>query len=154
MSDEPTTPPISAQRQRGLDKMAEVYGWEVNDGPGDFYGMTVEHLFGEVWQSDALSTRDRRLLLIGTLVGSGQEDVLDIQTAPPDRADGRPRRGLAPRCPPQPTGRDDHRPSPQAASEAAGRTGVGQASANVDSGSTQTYSGLPLRSSSAMASVK
>ena len=79
MSDEPTTPPISEQRQRGLDKMAEVYGWEVNDGPGDFYGMTVEHLFGEVWQSDALSIRDRRLLLIGMLVGSGQEDVLDIQ---------------------------------------------------------------------------
>lgn len=67
------------RRQRGLDKMAEVYGWEVNDGPGDFFGYTVEHLFGEIWQRPGLTNRDRRLLLIGLVVGSGQQDVLDIQ---------------------------------------------------------------------------
>ena len=67
------------RRQRGLDKMAEVYGWEVSDGPGDFFGYTVEHLFGEIWQRPGLTNRDRRLLLIGLVVGSGQEDVLDIQ---------------------------------------------------------------------------
>jgi len=70
------------RRQRGLDKMAEVYGWEVNDdggGPDDFYGITVEHLFAEIWTRPGLSNRDRRLLLIGALAGSGQEDVLDIQ---------------------------------------------------------------------------
>ena len=71
------------RRQRGLDKMAEVYGWEgvVDDGggPDDFYGMTVEHLFAEIWTRPGLSNRDRRLLLIGALAGSGQEDVLDIQ---------------------------------------------------------------------------
>ena len=67
------------RRQAGLDKMAEVYGWDVSDGPGDFFGYTVEHLFGDIWQRPGLTNRDRRLLLIGLVVGSGQEDVLDIQ---------------------------------------------------------------------------
>ena len=68
-----------AKRQAGLEKMAEVYGWEVSDGPGDFFGYTVDHLFGDIWQRQGLTNRDRRLLLIGLVVGSGQEDVLDIQ---------------------------------------------------------------------------
>ena len=72
----------SERRQRGLDKMAEVYGWQVTDdggGPDDFYGITVEHLFAEVWTREGLSNRDRRLLLIGALAASGLDDVLDIQ---------------------------------------------------------------------------
>ena len=67
------------QRQRGLDKMAEVYGWEVQDGPGDFFGITVDHLFAEIWTRPGLSMRDRRLLLLGLLTGQGQQDVADIQ---------------------------------------------------------------------------
>ncbi|HJR24206.1 MAG TPA: carboxymuconolactone decarboxylase family protein [Acidimicrobiales bacterium] len=59
--------------------MASVYGWEVSDGDGDFFGMTVEHLFGEVWTREGLSFRDRRLLLIGLLVGRGLDDVLGLQ---------------------------------------------------------------------------
>jgi 4-carboxymuconolactone decarboxylase len=66
-------------RQRGLETMAKVYGWEVSDGPGDFFGITVEHLFGSIWTRDGLSFRDRRLLLIGLLVGQGLDDVLGIQ---------------------------------------------------------------------------
>ena len=66
-------------RSRGLAKMSQVYGWDVTDGPGDFFGLTVEHLFGEIWQRPGLSDRDRRLLIIGMVVGSGQEDVLDLQ---------------------------------------------------------------------------
>ena len=41
--------------------------------------LDLEHLFAEVWTRPGLSNRDRRLLLIGALAGSGQEDVLDIQ---------------------------------------------------------------------------
>ena len=40
------------KRRAGLEKMAEVYGWEVSDGDGDFFGYTVEHLFGEIWQRE------------------------------------------------------------------------------------------------------
>ncbi|MEX2293082.1 MAG: carboxymuconolactone decarboxylase family protein [Acidimicrobiales bacterium] len=68
------------KRQRGLETMAEVYGWgEVGDGDGDFFGYTAEHLFGEIWQREGLSFRDRRLLLIGLLVGRGLHDVVGLQ---------------------------------------------------------------------------
>jgi 4-carboxymuconolactone decarboxylase len=68
------------KRQRGLETMASVYGWpEVGDGPGDFFGYTVEHLFADIWNRDGLSFRDRRLLLIGLLVGRGLHDVIPLQ---------------------------------------------------------------------------
>jgi 4-carboxymuconolactone decarboxylase len=67
------------RRQRGLDKMSEVYGWEVQDGPGDWFGITVDHLFAEIWTRPGLTLRDRRLLLIGLLTGQGLQDVADIQ---------------------------------------------------------------------------
>ena len=68
------------KRQRGLATMAEVYGWpDVGDGPGDFFGYTVEHLFAEIWNREGLSFRDRRLLLLGLLVGRGLHDVVGLQ---------------------------------------------------------------------------
>ena len=67
-------------RRKGLDKMNEVYGWQMPaDVPGDFFAMTVEHLFAEVWTRPGFDIRERRLLLIGLLVGLGSQDVLDIQ---------------------------------------------------------------------------
>jgi 4-carboxymuconolactone decarboxylase len=67
------------RRQRGLDKMKEVYGWDVQDGPGDFFATTVDHLFAEVWTRPGLDQKERRLLLIGLLLGLGLDDVLGIQ---------------------------------------------------------------------------
>jgi 4-carboxymuconolactone decarboxylase len=67
------------KRRAGLEKMAEVYGWEVADGDGDFFGYTVEHLFGEIWSRPGLSLRDRRLLLLGLLVGGNHHDVTPLQ---------------------------------------------------------------------------
>jgi 4-carboxymuconolactone decarboxylase len=59
--------------------MERVYGWKVEDGPGDWFGYTVEHLFGEIWSREGLSFRDRRLLLVGLLTGMGLDDVLGLQ---------------------------------------------------------------------------
>jgi 4-carboxymuconolactone decarboxylase len=67
------------RRQRGLDMMRQVYGWDVQDGPGDFFGLTVDHLFADIWTRPGLSIRDRRLLLIGLLIGQGRDDVAEIQ---------------------------------------------------------------------------
>lgn len=67
------------KRRRGLEMMGQVYGWEVGDGPGDFFGITVDHLFAEIWTRPGLSLRDRRLLLIGLLAGQGLDDILGIQ---------------------------------------------------------------------------
>ena len=66
-------------RRRGLEKMEEVYGWDFSDGPGDFFRYTADHLFADIWNRPGLSTRDRRLLLIGMLAGQGAQDVLGIQ---------------------------------------------------------------------------
>jgi 4-carboxymuconolactone decarboxylase len=74
-----TEEPISVRRARGLQRMGEVYDFEVNDGPGDFFGYTVEHLFGDIWEREGLSLRDRRLLLIGLMVAEGLNDTLGIQ---------------------------------------------------------------------------
>ncbi len=59
--------------------MSKVYGWHVDDGPGDFFHYTVEHLFAEIWNRPGLSMRDRRLLLLGLLVGDGSFDVVPLQ---------------------------------------------------------------------------
>jgi 4-carboxymuconolactone decarboxylase len=78
------TEPTSAdpRRRRGLDTMKQVYGWDdVGDGPGDFFGITVDHLFADIWNREGLSYRDRRLLLIGLLTGLGEHDVTELQIA-------------------------------------------------------------------------
>lgn len=67
------------RRQRGLDMMGRVYGWEVKDGPGDFFAVTVDHLFGEIWTRPDLTVRDRRLLVLGVLAAQGQVDIAEIQ---------------------------------------------------------------------------
>ena len=70
---------LPEERRRGLEKMEEVYGFEMSDGDGDFFRYTADHLFGDIWQRPGLSDRDRRLLLIGLLAGTGGHDVLGIQ---------------------------------------------------------------------------
>ena len=66
-------------RRAGLEKMEQVYGFEMNDMGGDFFRYTADHLFADIWQRPGLSDRDRRLLLIGMLSVHGGADVLGIQ---------------------------------------------------------------------------
>ena len=66
-------------RRAGLEKMEQVYGFEMTDGQGDFFRYTADHLFADIWSRPGLSDRDRRLLLIGMLTGTGAHDVLGIQ---------------------------------------------------------------------------
>lgn len=66
-------------RARGLARMGEVYSFEVGDGPGDFFGYTVEHLFGDIWERPGLSLRDRRLLLLGLMCTEALDGVAGIQ---------------------------------------------------------------------------
>jgi 4-carboxymuconolactone decarboxylase len=70
---------LPEQRRRGLERMEEVYGFEMTDGTGDFFRYTADHLFADIWNRPGLSDRDRRLLLIGLLTGTGAHDVLTIQ---------------------------------------------------------------------------
>ena len=70
---------LPERRRRGLERMEQVYGFEMTDGTGDFFAYTADHLFADIWNRPGLSDRDRRLLLIGLLTGSNQHDVLTIQ---------------------------------------------------------------------------
>jgi 4-carboxymuconolactone decarboxylase len=69
------------RRAQGIAKMEEVYHFSVDPDqlPGDFGRYTVDHLFGDIWCREELSTRDRRLMTIGVLAALGQGDLLEIQ---------------------------------------------------------------------------
>ena len=67
------------RRARSLKKMEEVYGWEFGDDPSDFFGLTADHLFGDIWSREGLTQQQRRLILIGMLAGQGKMDVLELQ---------------------------------------------------------------------------
>ena len=66
-------------RKKGLAKMNEVYGWEMPDMPGEFFALTVDHLFGTIWSRPGLSMRDRRLMLLAVLAAQGQEELMEVQ---------------------------------------------------------------------------
>jgi len=66
-------------RRKGLAKMNEVYAWEMPDVPGEFFALTVEHLFGRIWTRPGLSMRDRRMMLIAVLTTLNQEELLEVQ---------------------------------------------------------------------------
>lgn len=70
---------LPEQRRRGLERMEEVYGFDMTDGQGDFFAITADHLFADIWNRPGLTDRDRRLLLIGALAATGAGDVLSIQ---------------------------------------------------------------------------
>lgn len=74
-----TTEPTEA-RLRGVAMMNQVYGWEMPaDVPGDFFAVTADHLFADIWTRPGLSVRDRRLLLLGAITAQGQGEVAKIQ---------------------------------------------------------------------------
>ncbi|QBJ97718.1 carboxymuconolactone decarboxylase family protein [Rhodococcus sp. ABRD24] len=70
----------SERRARGVQMMNQVYGWEMPaDVPGDFFAVTADHLFADIWTRPGLSVRDRRLLLLGVIAAQGQTEVAKIQ---------------------------------------------------------------------------
>ncbi|MEU8357821.1 carboxymuconolactone decarboxylase family protein [Nonomuraea sp. NPDC048882] len=44
----------------------------------DSFGMNAERQFADVWSRTILSDRERRLLLLGLLVGQGHHDLIDV----------------------------------------------------------------------------
>ncbi|GAA0369543.1 carboxymuconolactone decarboxylase family protein [Microbispora corallina] len=59
--------------------MKQVFGGDgTGERPDGFFGMTMERMFSEVWSRTVLSMRERRLLLLGLLVGEGLDDVIEL----------------------------------------------------------------------------
>ena len=70
-----------SRRERGMRTMADVYSWGDNlpDLPGDYFAVTAEHLFGDIWNREGLTIRERRLLLFGAITALGAFHVLPVQ---------------------------------------------------------------------------
>ncbi|MBA4353214.1 MAG: hypothetical protein C0409_00840 [Novosphingobium sp.] len=71
---------------KGIEVFDAVYGkgssTMVESAPRSPYlNETVEHLFGDIWASSALSMRDKRLMVIGATTMLGRADLLEIQIA-------------------------------------------------------------------------
>lgn len=70
---------MDEKRRRGLDKMNEVYGWQMPDMPGDFFALTVDHLFADIWSRPGLSMRDKRIMTLSVVTALGLPDLAEIQ---------------------------------------------------------------------------
>ena len=75
--------PDETARERGREKMQEVYGFTVGDDHPNagipFVEQTLTQVFGNLWSREGLTVRDRRLLTIGVLCAQGRGDILAIQ---------------------------------------------------------------------------
>ncbi len=69
------------RRERGMATMADVYNWGDNlpDLPGEYFSVTAEHLFGDIWNREGLTVRERRLMLFGVIAALGETAVLPVQ---------------------------------------------------------------------------
>jgi 4-carboxymuconolactone decarboxylase len=67
-------------RKKGLEKMNEVYGWEMPNIEGDaYFDLTVDHLFGDIWSRPGLSMRDKRIMTLSVVTALGEQDLAEIQ---------------------------------------------------------------------------
>nr|CRL67473.1 gamma-carboxymuconolactone decarboxylase subunit like protein [Mycolicibacterium malmesburyense] len=67
-------------RRKGLEKMNEVYGWEMPNIEGDpYFDLTVDHLFGTIWTRPGLSMRDKRIMTLTAVTAVGNSELAEIQ---------------------------------------------------------------------------
>lgn len=67
-------------RRRGLEKMNEVYGWEMPNIEGDpYFDLTVDHLFGDIWSRPGLSMREKRIMTLTAVTAVNRQDLAEIQ---------------------------------------------------------------------------
>src|SRR6476620_6347708 len=67
-------------RRKGLEKMNEVYSWEMPNIEGDpYFDLTVDHLFGAIWTRPGLSMRDKRLMTLAIVTALGEQGLAEVQ---------------------------------------------------------------------------
>lgn len=74
--------PDSARRARGLAMFNEVYNGDLPappEGAMDFFDLMLEQTFAEIWTREALSMRDRRLVIMGVIAALGERDTFKVQ---------------------------------------------------------------------------
>jgi 4-carboxymuconolactone decarboxylase len=75
--------PDDARRERGKKMFDDVYGGVVplpaNADKAQFLQLLLDQSFGELWARDALSIRDRRLMVVGVLAALGEVSTVITQ---------------------------------------------------------------------------
>ena len=71
----------SDRYERGLEALKKVYAGDVvvPERGTPFTDIMLETLFAEVWTRDVLSMRDRRLLLLASILTQGEPTTFSIQ---------------------------------------------------------------------------
>lgn len=72
----------SERRKRGEEMIKKVYAGDVvvpPAGASAFADVMLEQLFAEIWTREALSMRDRRLLIMGIIAEKGEPATWGIQ---------------------------------------------------------------------------
>ena len=69
----------SARYRTGAKIFSEVYPWSPSEEPSEFEGVMIEQLFAEVWSRPGLTTRERRLLILGVAAAQGNDRILRVQ---------------------------------------------------------------------------
>ena len=68
--------------KRGAEMMKKVYAGDVAAAPKGalaFSDLMLEQLFAEVWTREALSVKERRLVIMGVIACMGEKDTWRIQ---------------------------------------------------------------------------
>lgn len=70
----------SIRWEKGAAKMKELFGQEPKPGviDSDFLKITVENLFGDIWNRPGLELRDRSMITVAALTVLGREPELKI----------------------------------------------------------------------------
>ncbi len=71
------------RRKKGEETIKQVYAGDVivpPEGASAFVHIMLDQLFAEVWTREALSMRDRRLLLLGAIAALGEQMTFGIQS--------------------------------------------------------------------------
>jgi 4-carboxymuconolactone decarboxylase len=71
---------VDELRKKGLEKMNEVYGWEMPNVEGDdYFALTADHLFGSIWTRPGLSMREKRMMTLTVVTALGISELAEIQ---------------------------------------------------------------------------
>lgn len=66
---------METKAQKGMDVVRRLFGRAAGKSriPAEFGRMTIEHLFGDVWQGEGLELSERSLVTCAVLVALGRE---------------------------------------------------------------------------------
>jgi 4-carboxymuconolactone decarboxylase len=70
---------ISDRYLQGAARFEEVYPQRASSEPTAFERMSMEQLFAEIWSRPGLTTRERRLLILGVAAAQGNDTILRLQ---------------------------------------------------------------------------